>query len=86
MSDIRGYKLLVIAKILEMLSGDPENIKIKISEDIKQDMTKVVELLRSCNKLVNICSDMVSNNIDDDCFKHRFEIEKDAILKIFSED
>ena len=85
MSDIKNrYKLLVIAKTLEMLSDDAEENKFNISEEIKNDMAKIVSLLRSCNKLVNICSDIISKNIDDESFKNKFEIEKDFILKIFS--
>jgi hypothetical protein len=84
-SDIKNrYKLLVIAKTLEMLSDDAEENKFNISEEIKNDMAKIVSLLRSCNKLVNICSDIISKNIDDESFKNKFEIEKDFILKIFS--
>ena len=85
MSDIKNrYKLLVIAKTLEMLSDDAEENKFNISEEIKNDMAKIVSLLRSCNKLVNICSDIISKNIDDESFKTKFEIEKDFVLKIFS--
>jgi hypothetical protein len=84
-SDIKNrYKLLVIAKTLEMLSDDAEENKFNISEEIKNDMAKIVSLLRSCNKLVNICSDIISKNIDDESFKTKFEIEKDFVLKIFS--
>jgi hypothetical protein len=84
-SDIKNrYKLLVIAQTLKMLSEDTADSKFNISEEIKNDMSKIVILLRSCNKLVNICSDIISNNIDDESFKNKFEIEKDFILKIFS--
>lgn len=86
MSDIKNrYKLLVIAQTLEMLSEDGEDSPIKIPEDIRSDMIKVVGLLRSCNKLVNICSDKISNNIDDDFFRSKFELEKSSILKILGE-
>jgi hypothetical protein len=85
MNEIKnGYKLLVIAQSLEMISEKTEYSHVDISEETRDDIKKVVKLIRACNKLVNLCSDVITKNIDEVEFGNNFKSQQNAIVKLLS--